>query len=86
MNLELKSIVKNIKGVSDDSRAIRPGFAYVAIKGMKFNGAAFIPDAIRKGATYIITEDIIQLDTQNAKLIHSSNTLKILLNPTKSKI
>jgi UDP-N-acetylmuramoyl-tripeptide--D-alanyl-D-alanine ligase len=39
-----------IKGVSIDSRNIREGELFVALKGDRFDGHDFVPDAIRKGA------------------------------------
>jgi UDP-N-acetylmuramoyl-tripeptide--D-alanyl-D-alanine ligase len=39
-----------IKGVSIDSRNIKEGELFVALKGDRFDGHDFVPDAIRKGA------------------------------------
>ncbi len=46
----------NIAGVAVDSRKIQPGFCYIAIPGTHVDGADFIPDAIRQGASAIVSE------------------------------
>lgn len=43
-----------IAGVTADSRAVRPGFVFVAIPGTRIDGAAFIPEAVAEGAVAIV--------------------------------
>jgi UDP-N-acetylmuramoyl-tripeptide--D-alanyl-D-alanine ligase len=45
-----------IKGVSIDSRSIKEGELFVAIKGDRFDGHDFIPDAMRRGAWGALVE------------------------------
>jgi UDP-N-acetylmuramoyl-tripeptide--D-alanyl-D-alanine ligase len=45
-----------IKGISMDTRTIRPGEAFIAIKGNNFDGHNFISQAVKKGASCIIKE------------------------------
>ena len=45
-----------IKGVSIDSRTVREGELFIAIRGDRFDGHDFVPDAIRKGAWGAIVE------------------------------
>jgi UDP-N-acetylmuramoyl-tripeptide--D-alanyl-D-alanine ligase len=45
-----------IKGVSIDSRNIRKGELFVALKGDRFDGHDFVPEAIRKGAWGALVE------------------------------
>ena len=40
----------NIKGISVDSRQVRPGYLFVALKGEKLDGHDFVPEAIKNGA------------------------------------
>ena len=42
------------KGATFDSRAVRPGMAFVALKGEKADGHDYIPQALAAGATRII--------------------------------
>ncbi len=45
----------DIKGVTCDSRKVKPGYAFVAVKGEKMDGNHFIDEAIEKGAAVIYT-------------------------------
>jgi UDP-N-acetylmuramoyl-L-alanyl-D-glutamate--2,6-diaminopimelate ligase len=44
-------------GITSDSRAVAPGFAFVAIRGTQVDGHAYIEQALKQGATTIICED-----------------------------
>jgi len=46
----------NVKGVTADSREVKPGFVFVATKGLNVDGYDFIPDAIERGAIRIYGE------------------------------
>lgn len=46
----------SIKRISDDSRKVRRGDLFVAIKGMKVDAHRFIPEAIEKGASVVVGE------------------------------
>jgi len=43
-------------GIEFDSRKVKPGDTYVAIRGQNFDGHDFIPEAIKNGAAEIIAE------------------------------
>ncbi len=53
--------VSHIKGVTQDSRAVKEGFLFAALKGKNHHGMDFIADAIKNGATHILMD-------KNAKL------------------
>lgn len=57
-NLISQGKVFIVKGVSIDSRSIKPGDLFLAIKGDNFDGHDFIDQAVKKGATCIIGERI----------------------------
>ncbi|HEU5183703.1 MAG TPA: UDP-N-acetylmuramoyl-L-alanyl-D-glutamate--2,6-diaminopimelate ligase [Gemmatimonadaceae bacterium] len=46
-----------VSDIADDSRAIRPGALFVAVKGTERDGHEFLPDAQRRGAAAAIVED-----------------------------
>ncbi len=46
-----------LRGISADSRQIKPGFAFVAIKGDNVDGNRFIPNAIENGARLIVSKN-----------------------------
>jgi UDP-N-acetylmuramoyl-L-alanyl-D-glutamate--2,6-diaminopimelate ligase len=43
-----------IAGVSADSRAVKPGFLFVAVPGTKADGSAFVPQALAAGAVAVM--------------------------------
>lgn len=45
-----------VSGVYDDSRAVRPGSAFVATVGTLTDGHRYLPDAIRNGAAAVLVE------------------------------
>ena len=45
-----------ISGIALDSRQVKPGYLFAAIKGQKLNGADFIPAAIKNGAKALLVE------------------------------
>lgn len=52
---ELKRL--DITQVTNDSRLVQPGGAFVAIEGKEYDGRLFIKDAIAKGAAVVIMEE-----------------------------
>ncbi len=45
-----------MKGIEFDSRKVKPGYTFVAIRGQNFDGHDFIPEAIKNGAAEIIAQ------------------------------
>jgi UDP-N-acetylmuramoyl-L-alanyl-D-glutamate--2,6-diaminopimelate ligase len=43
-------------GVTHDSRRVRPGTIFVALRGLKADGAAFAPQAVEVGASAVVAE------------------------------
>jgi UDP-N-acetylmuramoyl-L-alanyl-D-glutamate--2,6-diaminopimelate ligase len=48
-----------IAGLTLDSRAVRPGFLFAALPGVKLHGAVFAPQAIAQGAVAILSDQAI---------------------------
>lgn len=46
----------DIVGLTCDSRQVRPGYLFVALKGTRGDGADFIDDALARGATAVLAE------------------------------
>ena len=49
-----------ITGLTLDSRAVQPGYLFVAIKGARLDGHAYIQNAIERGAAAVVGEQDIQ--------------------------
>lgn len=47
-----------VLGVSTDTRSLRPGEIFVAIRGPRFDGHAFAADAVAKGAVAILASNL----------------------------
>ena len=46
--------VASLKGLTQDSRKVRPGYLFAAIPGMAVDGRDFIDSAIEAGATHVL--------------------------------
>ncbi len=69
-----------VEAISFNSKNISPGSAFVAVKGTHADGHIFIPEAIDKGATVVIAEnipDITQAGITMVKVADSAKTLGI---------
>lgn len=69
-----------IKGVSIDSRSIRKGEIFVAIKGARYDGHTFVADALKKGAVGAIVCSKKVLSSDIMKFIAASNCFIILVD------
>ncbi len=49
-----------VKGVTDDSRRVEPGFLFVARKGKNLDGEAFIREALKRGAVALLRESPLE--------------------------
>ena len=65
-----------LTGIGVDSRAVRPGMVYVAVRGSQADGHRFVGDAVRRGAAAVVVEtaqqsgvpDIVVRDGRRAAL------------------
>ena len=51
------TVTSDVKGVTVDSRAVEPGFVFVAIAGQTTDGHRYIGDAIKRGAIAVVSEN-----------------------------
>jgi len=63
-NSKLENDVE-ISGITADSRQVKPGFMFVALPGLVFNGADFIGKAIEAGAAAILSIPEAKLDNNH---------------------
>src|SRR5262245_59319957 len=50
-----------IAGITADSRAVKPGFLFVAVPGTKADGLVFVPQALAAGAVAVMAERATEL-------------------------
>jgi UDP-N-acetylmuramoyl-L-alanyl-D-glutamate--2,6-diaminopimelate ligase len=43
-----------VRGVTLDSRLVKEGYVFVAVRGLESDGESFVPDALRRGASAIV--------------------------------
>jgi UDP-N-acetylmuramoyl-L-alanyl-D-glutamate--2,6-diaminopimelate ligase len=48
------SVVREFKGLASDSRKVRPGYLFAALPGTRTDGALFVADAVRRGASAVL--------------------------------
>ncbi len=65
---------KEIAGVSIDSRLVRDGHLFIAMKGTQVDGHKYIPKAIELGATAILLEDMPEDKTEGVTYIKVVST------------
>nr|WP_307437676.1 UDP-N-acetylmuramoyl-L-alanyl-D-glutamate--2,6-diaminopimelate ligase [Labrys monachus] len=51
-----------IRGITADSRQVKPGYLFVAIPGSRGDGLAYVPQALAAGAAAIVAEREVDLD------------------------
>ena len=53
----------DVRGVVCDSRQVRPGTVFVAVRGTREDGAEYIQDAVARGAAAVVTDRAIDADS-----------------------
>ncbi|OGC14043.1 hypothetical protein A2246_00980 [candidate division WOR-1 bacterium RIFOXYA2_FULL_37_7] len=69
---------QKVNSISTNTRNIKKGDAFLALKGPKFDGHIFLDKAIKKGAAALIVSK--HFHTKKAAVIKVKNTLKALQN------
>lgn len=77
-----------VEGITNDSRKVQKGYAFICLKGSKYDGHEFVSSALKKGAVVIITDkplgqeaEVVVEDTRKAYAEMSANWFG---NPSKS--
>jgi UDP-N-acetylmuramoyl-L-alanyl-D-glutamate--2,6-diaminopimelate ligase len=81
----------DITGLCSNSKMVAPGNLFIAKKGLTFDGARFIPDAIAAGASAILTDlydpffpDVVQVIHPNVAEIEAEIAKEYYGHPTKN--
>ncbi len=87
--MTLKELVKNIdceifgnpeteiKGIAYDSRKVKEGYLFIAIKGFETDGHKYIDSAIKNGAVAVLGEDDIKCECTYVKAKDSRKALAL---------
>lgn len=74
---ELSENLSAYKGLTDDSRKVKNGYIFVAVKGIGHDGHKYIDDALKNGAAIVVGEE--NIDNENyLKVDDSREALGIL--------
>ncbi|RYY49800.1 MAG: UDP-N-acetylmuramoyl-tripeptide--D-alanyl-D-alanine ligase, partial [Chitinophagaceae bacterium] len=77
MNIdELYKIFQQYPSVETDTRKIKPGDIFFALKGPNFNGNHYVTQAIEAGAAYCVTDEAISFESD--KIIQVADSLTTL--------
>ena len=89
----LKNLIKNvpkdikklnIKGLALNSKDVKKGFIFFALKGNRFNGENYINHAIKRGATLIICSKKFKIQSSKIHLIKTKK-VRFYLSEIASK-
>ena len=76
---ELYRIFLQHPSICTDSRNLRPGDLFFALKGENFNGNLFADQAIENGAAYAIVDESVQAETKSSHTLSSNAKGSIVL-------
>ncbi len=71
-----KILLKSCRGISTDTRTIKKGELFIALKGGNFDGSRFVDAALKKGAVAAIAEE--GYSGTNKEIIRVKDSLKAL--------
>lgn len=69
VSLSPKTRLHSVGNITCHSKQVKPGDLFVAIKGPEADGAVYIPEALKRGATVIVSEQDFPSDPAIVKLI-----------------
>ena len=73
-NLKAKGdLEQDIIGIESNSKKVKPGYIFVAIKGFSFDGHQYIEEAVKNGAIAVVVEEI------NKELISKLSNITIIV-------
>ncbi|HEY3638256.1 MAG TPA: UDP-N-acetylmuramoyl-L-alanyl-D-glutamate--2,6-diaminopimelate ligase, partial [Rhizomicrobium sp.] len=61
---DIRPMPSEIKGLASDSRDVKPGYLFAALSGTRLDGAAFLADAVRRGATVVLGTPSLRADAE----------------------
>jgi len=71
----VRDISREFQGLAADSRAVKPGYLFAALPGTKADGASYIAEAVRRGATAVLGASDAESEARKAgvRFIADSN-------------
>ncbi len=69
---------EDVKGICFDSRQVKPGFVFVAVKGTQSDGHQFIAKAIQSGASAVVCENLPETIHEKINYVTVKNSAQAL--------
>jgi UDP-N-acetylmuramoyl-tripeptide--D-alanyl-D-alanine ligase len=73
----IRNGIDTFSGISIDSRTIREGELFIALRGQRFDGHNYVNEALKKGGGALVSYPPV-MPLKGKSIIHVSNTLKAL--------
>jgi UDP-N-acetylmuramoyl-L-alanyl-D-glutamate--2,6-diaminopimelate ligase len=67
----------DIRGLTADSRDVKPGFLFAALSGSRSDGRQFVEDAVARGAVAVLTDD----DARFSALSRREPPVRVIVDP-----
>ena len=68
LQADYSGVALPVNGVSTDTRTLQPGDIYVALRGDRFDGHAFIDAAVAKGAIAVVVDHAVKPEALNSRV------------------
>ena len=78
-NIAKKKKNIEIEGITLDSRKVRKGYIFFALRGQKTNGEKYIEEAVQRGASVIICSKNCDYKNNNVTIYKSPNVRNLLI-------
>ncbi|MCS7171734.1 MAG: UDP-N-acetylmuramoyl-L-alanyl-D-glutamate--2,6-diaminopimelate ligase [Aquificaceae bacterium] len=75
--MDFEKVLKEASGITADSREVKPGYIFVAVKGSKQDGHDFLEEALQRGALYAFVEKDVGLK-KDYRIIKVEDTRRVL--------
>src|SRR3954471_22869273 len=77
MRGSLHGASRRFSGVSTDSRAVRDGDLFFALKGERFDAHEYLPEAQRRGAAAAVTARVVDVKPQIPQVVVDDTRLAL---------
>ncbi len=74
--MDILNLLKDAKGITDNSKEVQEGYIFVAIKGSQTDGHNFVEEALKRGAKWVLVEK--DLNIQDSRIVKVEDTRRAL--------
>lgn len=70
--MDMLNLLRDVKGITDNSKEVQEGYIFVAIKGSQTDGHSFVEEALKKGAKWVLVEE--DLNISDSRILRVKDT------------